>query len=60
MEKYLEEEEKKGADKKHGTSGISGVSNLSFLSPTTKYSPNSAVKDTLSPIICHVFPFRIG
>jgi hypothetical protein len=40
--KCLEEKEKEEADKEEdGKSGIFGVSNMSFLSPATKCSPNS-------------------
>jgi hypothetical protein len=48
----LEEKDKEEADKEEDEkTGISGVSNMSFLSPAIKYSPNSGVKNLLSPII---------
>jgi hypothetical protein len=46
----LEEKEKEADKEEDGKSGISGVSNMSFLSPSTKCSPNSGVKNLLSPI----------
>jgi hypothetical protein len=42
--------EGKGGKEEDRKSGISGVSNMLFLLPATKCSPNSGVKNLLSPI----------